>query len=335
MTHSGGGLISFWDLNYSDLAVLDLSTFVATERESSMSELMAAQNVTVMPRLLSTMLSFFAVYFPGFLACSIILTQILFKETSDILFLFITLLAGASMVASSHFLASFFSKAQLAGLYTSTLVFALALITLAATLTSNVEFPQVLALSLIFPPCAWATFISDVALREYLLHPFSLNPDAYTNRFSEKLQRLDGYLYVIFFILQIIIYTSAAYGVERKLWGVKRKYDLIDANDDVALRVTSLSKTYNGKRPWYWPFMRKGAPLLAVDKLNLEVKTGSVTFLLGPNGGGKTTTLKCVAGMTSMDVGSRLELNESGLVFGICPQSNVCPLITVHDLMLT
>ncbi|KAH9219755.1 putative ABC transporter A family member 4 [Leptodontidium sp. 2 PMI_412] len=269
------------------------------------------------------MISFYAIYFPGFLACSIILTQILFKQTSDILFLFITLLAGASIIASSHFLASFFSKAQLAGLYSSTLAFALALITLAATLTSDVVFPQVLALSLIFPPCAWATFIADVALREYRLRAFSLSPAPYTDMYGSKLQRLDGYLYVAFFILQIVLYSAAAYGVERKLWGVTRKYDLIEASDNVALRVTGLSKTYNGKRPWYWPFMRKGAPVLAVDSLNLEVKTGSVTFLLGPNGGGKTTTLKCVAGMTSMDAGSRLELNESGLVFGICPQSNV------------
>lgn len=284
---------------------------------------MAAQNVTTLPRLLSTMISFYAIYFPGFLACSIILTQILFKQTSDILFLFITLLAGASIIASSHFLASFFSKAQLAGLYSSTLAFALALITLAATLTSDVVFPQVLALSLIFPPCAWATFIADVALREYRLRAFSLSPAPYTDMYGSKLQRLDGYLYVAFFILQIVLYSAAAYGVERKLWGVTRKYDLIEASDNVALRVTGLSKTYNGKRPWYWPFMRKGAPVLAVDSLNLEVKTGSVTFLLGPNGGGKTTTLKCVAGMTSMDAGSRLELNESGLVFGICPQSNV------------
>ena len=60
-----------------------------------------------------------------------------------------------------------------------------------------------------------------------------------------------------------------------------------------------------------------------MDGLNLEVKKGSVTFLLGPNGGGKTTTLKCVAGMVSMDAGSRLELNEDGVVFGICPQQNV------------
>ena len=64
-------------------------------------------------------------------------------------------------------------------------------------------------------------------------------------------------------------------------------------------------------------------PVVAVEKLDLEVKKGSVTFLLGPNGGGKTTILKCVAGMVSMDAGSQLELNEAGLVFGICPQANV------------
>lgn len=40
-----------------------------------------------------------------------------------------------------------------------------------------------------------------------------------------------------------------------------------------------------GKRRWYWPFSRAGEPLVAVDGLDLEVKKGSVTFLLGPNGG--------------------------------------------------
>jgi len=139
-----------------------------------------------------------------------------------------------------------------------------------------------------------------------------------------QLQYLNGYLYIIFFIVQIVVYSLGTYVIERKLWGVTRKFDLIDSSSDVALRCTSLSKTYYGKRRWYWPFSRKGGPVLAVDSLDLEVKKGSVTFLLGPNGGGKTTTLKCVAGMTSMDTGSRLELNEAGLVFGICPQSNVC-----------
>jgi len=107
------------------------------------------------------------------------------------------------------------------------------------------------------------------------------------------------------------------------LWSVKRTFDPIDASSDIALRCTSLSKTYYGKRRWYWPFVFKTGPNLAVNSLDLEVKKGSVTFLLGPNGGGKTTTLKCVAGMIPMDAGSRLEINEAGTVFGICPQQNV------------
>ena len=97
--------------------VYHLSVFVATERQTTMAALMAAQKVTIMPRILSTMLSFWTLYFPGFLACSILLTQIfLFTRTSDIVFLFLTLLAGTSLTVSSHLMASFFSKAQLAGL---------------------------------------------------------------------------------------------------------------------------------------------------------------------------------------------------------------------------
>ncbi|TVY46029.1 ABC transporter A family member [Lachnellula subtilissima] len=277
--------------------------------------------------ILSTFISFFAVYFPGFLISSILLTQILFTRTSDILFLWVTLLAGASLIASSHFLASFFAKAQLAGLYTSTLAFALALVTLAASLTSDNPQTQVTALAAIFPPCTYATLVGDVATREYYLRPFSLAPNStdYTKVDGDevKYQFMNGYLYVVFLILQIVVYSAATYGVEHGLWGVSRTFGTIEASSDVAVRCTGLSKTYYGKRPWYWPFMHKGGPIKAVSDLNLEVKKGSVTFLLGPNGGGKTTTLKCVAGMTAMDPGSQLELNEAGLVFGICPQSNI------------
>ena len=156
--------------------VYHLGVFVATERQTTMADLMAAQKVTNTPRILSTLLSFLILYFPGFLACSILLTQILFTRTSDILFLFLTLLAGTSLTVSSHFLASFFSKAQLAGLYISVLAFALSLVILADTLASTPPTSQIIALALFFPPITWATLISDVATREYNLHAFSLAP---------------------------------------------------------------------------------------------------------------------------------------------------------------
>lgn len=329
--------------------VYHLSVFVATERQSTMAELMQAQMVTDTPRILSTILSFLIIYFPGFLICSILMTQILFTRTSDILLIFLTLLAGTSLTVSSHFLGSFFGRAQLAGLYTSTLAFALALITLSVTLTSSSPYngvaggpvspsstlSQITALSLIFPPYTWATLIEDIANREFELHAFSLAPVPELNSTQIeqgmiKQEKLHGFLYVIFFIIQIILYGLATYGIERKLWGVQRRFDPIEASSDVALRCTSLSKTYHASRAWYWPFKKRGQTILAVGSLDLEVKKGSVTFLLGPNGGGKTTTLKCVAGMISMDRGSKLELNEAGVVFGICPQQNV----SFYDLTL-
>ncbi|KAN0095683.1 P-loop containing nucleoside triphosphate hydrolase protein [Hyaloscypha variabilis] len=305
--------------------VYHLATFVATERQTTISELMAAQNVTATPRILSTLLTFYLIYFPGFLICSILFTQILFTRTSDILFLFITLLAGAAVVTSSHFVASFFGKAQLAGLYCSTLAIALAFVTLSAALRYTPPQTEIMALSLIFPPACFANFISDVARREFLLRAFSLSniPPITLSDETIDIQKIDGYLYIIFFVVQIVVYTAGTYAVERGLWGVARKFERIPADSDIALRCTGLSKTYYGKRRWYFPFVRKGEPVLAVANLNLEVKKGSVTFLLGPNGGGKTTTLKCVAGMISMDSGSTLALNEAGVVFGICPQTNV------------
>lgn len=303
-----------------------------------MAELMAAQKISITPRILSTFMSFFILYFPGFLACSILLSRILFIKTNGLLIFFLTVLAGASTIASAHFLASFFQKAQLAGLYTSTLVFALALVTLATSLTVDDPRVQVTALSAVFPPITWVTLIGDIARREYYLQRFSLAPIQGSQKEVDgdvvKYQVMSGYLYVLFFILQIAIYSAATYAVERGLWGVTRKYSTIQASSDVAVRCTNLSKTYDAKRRWYWPFSRKGGPVKAVDSLNLEVKKGSVTFLLGPNGCGKTTILQSVAGMTAMDKGSQLELNEAGLVFGICPQNNVSDYLLFVDSVL-
>jgi ATP-binding cassette subfamily A (ABC1) protein 3 len=317
--------------------VYHLNTFVATERQTTISELMAAQNVTTTPRILSTLITFYLLYFPGLLICSVLFTQILFTHTSDILFLFVMLLAGASVITSSHFVGSFFGKAQLAGLYSSTLTIALAFVTLDAALkNTNPPEAEIVALSLLFPPACFANFITDVAYREYMLHPFSLKyqPPLLNGGIEEYIQKIDGYKYVIFFIVQIVAYTAATYAVERGLWGVPRKFENIPAGSDVALRCTGLTKTYYGKRPWYWPFVRKGEHVIAIDNLNLEVKKGSVTFLLGPNGGGKTTTLKCVAGMISMDPGSTLALNEAGTIFGICPQTNVSLLVSCERLLV-
>jgi len=46
--------------------------------------------------------------------------------------------------------------------------------------------------------------------------------------------------------------------------------------------------------------------IVAVDQLDLTVSTGEVVAVLGPNGSGKTTTIRCIAGLLNPDGGSVL-----------------------------
>jgi ABC-2 type transport system ATP-binding protein len=61
---------------------------------------------------------------------------------------------------------------------------------------------------------------------------------------------------------------------------------------DVPLRITGLSKKYNGAADRY-----------AVRELSFQVEKGQVLGLLGPNGAGKTTTLRMLMGLITPDDG--------------------------------
>ncbi|MDC0876206.1 ABC transporter ATP-binding protein [Candidatus Pelagibacter sp.] len=64
------------------------------------------------------------------------------------------------------------------------------------------------------------------------------------------------------------------------------------------VELKSLSKTYDKK-------------ILALEDINLTIEDGQFFVLLGPSGAGKTTTLRCIAGLEKIDSGSVLFDNES------------------------
>src|ERR1700704_1282813 len=59
--------------------------------------------------------------------------------------------------------------------------------------------------------------------------------------------------------------------------------------DDIAINVEGLSKSFDGKQ--------------VVPNLSLQVKRGQIYGFLGPNGSGKTTTLRMICGLLTPDGG--------------------------------
>src|SRR5436189_6448748 len=49
---------------------------------------------------------------------------------------------------------------------------------------------------------------------------------------------------------------------------------------------------------------KRFGPLTAVDQIDLQVRSGEICGFLGPNGSGKTTTLRMLCGLLTPDSGS-------------------------------
>src|SRR5687768_922920 len=63
------------------------------------------------------------------------------------------------------------------------------------------------------------------------------------------------------------------------------------------LSIDGLTKTFMAKKGG------RSDPVIAVDRVSLEVAEGDFFTLLGPSGCGKTTTLRCIAGLEHADAG--------------------------------
>src|SRR5207247_10980723 len=87
---------------------------------------------------------------------------------------------------------------------------------------------------------------------------------------------------------------------------------------DVIVTTRNLTKVYRD----FWGRRKK----TALNALNLDIRRGEIFGLLGPNGSGKTTTIKLLLGLLFPTSGDELVFIESTLVdiqneqLGIVPE---------------
>jgi ABC-2 type transport system ATP-binding protein len=75
----------------------------------------------------------------------------------------------------------------------------------------------------------------------------------------------------------------------RRLKEARAMSETIDAGPDIAIEVEGLTKTFGTKK--------------VVDNFSLSVKRGHIQGFLGPNGSGKTTTIRMLCGLLTPDSG--------------------------------
>jgi ABC-2 type transport system ATP-binding protein len=73
------------------------------------------------------------------------------------------------------------------------------------------------------------------------------------------------------------------------------------APSEPAVFCRGLRKTYDARRRW--PVGGAGAPVVAVDGIDLGIRRGECFGLLGPNGAGKTTTVEILEGILEPSAG--------------------------------
>ncbi|KAF4959511.1 hypothetical protein FSARC_10716 [Fusarium sarcochroum] len=305
-----------------------LTGFVATERESGMSTLIDAMMpvrkpwISMVARIIAHHLSFSLIYLPAWVIGSIIVRGGVFEKTSVGIVLVFHVITGLAFSSVSLLFASFFKKAQLSGI---SAILAVALLgILAQTLTSPGTVP-VTVLSLLFTPCAFVFFISNMARFEEKELPTNLLKVA-----PGSPSALPGIAIWVFLIIQIFAYPLIGAFVEHALYsndtpGRKMLLNETDVSriGSNAVQLRQFSKVY---RPNIFSrIFRRGSnkkqPVVAVNKLNLDIGQGQIIALLGANGSGKSTTLDAIAGMNKLTSGS-IEIDGRGGL-GIAPQKNV------------
>jgi ATP-binding cassette subfamily A (ABC1) protein 3 len=302
--------------------IYHLVGFMCYERERGISQLLEA----MMPnqqrwqpqfaRLLSYHLSFVIIYLPGWIIVALALRYTVFVHTNTFILLGFYILSGLALTSSAIFGAAFFRRTQLSAITVTGASLILAILGMVFQGGGNwiVSF-----VSLLSPPIPFINFMDELTYWEAVQRSIDLylgSPD--------RKSRFSGLVYWYCLILQTVLFPLLAILVEKCRYSASSSHRSVTRTGKTGtypIRLTSFSKVY--PPCWYYRllpavFRRRKPPVTAVKEMTSNIGRGQITVLLGPNGSGKTTTLRCIAGIEK-PTGGFIEIDGAGGL-GICPQ---------------
>lgn len=271
-------------------------------------------------RLLSTHLSFDIIYLPSWIIMGAIVARNNYPKSSTGIMVGYFIVSGLALSSWSIAFASFFRKAQLSGITVTIVSIILGIIVQVQTPTST---GAIAVLSLLFPPMNFVLFIIYMAYWQQKDLPAMLSESC-----PSAPWRLPGYAFFIFSIIQFLVYPIIGAIVERTLYGTAskaRNMKYSGESSSETVRIEGLSKRYEptwaAKNIWRWFGKKISETVVAVDDLDMVIRKGELSVLLGANGSGKSTTMDMLAGLQAPTNGS-IHIDGTGGL-GLCPQKNV------------
>lgn len=202
--------------------VYHLVSFVATERELGMSSLIDAMlpggsaMKARLVRQISTYFAFALVYLPGWLVVGIVISTVVFPETSRGIPVGYHIFSGLAFCSFSLFGASFFKKSQLSGAIV--VIVALVFAILPQVLFEQKKI-QVYIFSLLFPSANYTYFITGLATWEASTGTPKVRLMEHAPDFALKDPwRVKLGIHWIFLGVQIVVYPTLAFFLEHILF---------------------------------------------------------------------------------------------------------------------
>ncbi|KAK9453826.1 hypothetical protein V1511DRAFT_461509 [Dipodascopsis uninucleata] len=300
--------------------VYQLSGMIGSERETGIASLLDSMGCSKLARYMSFVAAFTPVYLPGWIVAGVAIGTMAFQSSNMGVSIGFYILSGLSMISFTLFISLPYTRASISGIGSVGVCIVLACMCIVQKAVGPRNSATEGVLAFFFPPMNFVYFLQEVARYEIQSKPANLlhvPPEGYV---------APG-LFYLFAVIQFFGYFGLSTFLDSILYPSPKR-SLMNSDPEyceLALKLNHVSKFYYIQN-WLLNFLpvafqpKTKNRIVAVDDLSLDIKSGQITCLLGPNGSGKTTTLEMIAGLQHTSEGT---IGYSTTSVGLCPQKNV------------